>query len=91
MINHNAVNLVGDILESINDTFEVLEDFAPHDELERIGLTMRLKRMFQTRRMDFVGVALHANEPFSKFMEASAVGGDIPQQAAWLPRPTGQS
>ena len=37
MVDHDAVDLIGDIFERIGDSLEILEDLARNGELERIG------------------------------------------------------
>ncbi len=60
MVDHDAVDFVRDVLEGIHDTLQILEDFASHRELERIGPS-GLESAPEAQGMDLVGLAFKAH------------------------------
>ena len=58
MVDDDAVDDVGDVLEGVDDPLEMLEDFPLDDEVDRIAVAVRLEGFLQPGRMDFVGMAL---------------------------------
>ena len=60
MVDHDAVDLVRDILERVGNPLEMLVDLARDDELHRTRLGMLLKRLLEAGRVDHVRVALEA-------------------------------
>jgi hypothetical protein len=82
VIDDDAVDLVGDILEGIDDPLEMLVDLAADGELHGAGriASEALKSSLEAGSVDLVGMALHADQPFGEFVQAARIAPDIAQQ-----------
>ena len=60
MVDDDAVDFVGDVLECIHHALEVLEHLAGDGELQRVG-PCGLERTLQSSRVDLVGFSFEAN------------------------------
>src|SRR5438309_9742407 len=67
IIDTDAVDFVGDVLEGVGHSLEIFEYLASDCELQRVGPCI-LERPPQPRRMNLVGSAFETNQPRRQFM-----------------------
>jgi len=79
VIDHDAVDLIGHVLEGVGYAFQVPKDFARHRELQRL-LPRLLKGALQSGRVNVVGIAFEPDEPFRQLVKPSSVPAYIAQQ-----------
>ena len=79
MVDDDAVDLVGHVLECIRDAFEVLEHLPRDGELQWIG-TRVLEGVPQTERVNLVRLAFQADEPTGQTVKLVSVCADVPEQ-----------
>src|SRR6187200_886325 len=62
VVDDDAVDLVGDVLERVDDAFEVLVDLALDQQPQRVAPAMVGHRLPEPGPMDFVGVPLDPHQ-----------------------------
>jgi hypothetical protein len=72
MIDDDAIDLIGDILERICDSLEILEHLASDGELKRIG-PRRLECMLESRRVNVICRTLETDKLTSQLVQPGAV------------------
>ena len=77
MINYDAVNFIGDILQRINNAFQMLEDFPTNDETHWVRATKELEHLLHARIMNGISMPLHPHHAFRQFMEAFRIPAHI--------------
>lgn len=82
MIDDDAVDLVGDVLERIDDPLEMFVDLAADGELHGAGriASEALESSLEAGTMYLVRMALHADQPFGELVQAARIAADIAQQ-----------
>src|SRR5687767_8034371 len=60
VVDHDAVDLVGDVFERIDDALQVLVDLAFDHEPQRVAAAVVLERLAKPVRVDRVGMAFDA-------------------------------
>lgn len=85
MVDHETLNLVGDVFEAVDDLFEVAVDFAADDEVHRIGLAVRLEQRLDAGIMDIVGITFDLDEARGQIVQPRC-WGRARAAAEWLRR-----
>ena len=81
VIEHEALDLVGDILEAVDHAFQVAVDLAPNDEAHRVGTPVRrLEQPLQPGVVDLVGVTFQLHQPGGQLQDAAGIVADRSQQ-----------
>src|SRR6187399_1443507 len=68
VVDDDAVDLVGDVLERVDDALEMLVDLALDHEAQRVGAAVVLERLAQAVGMDRVGMPLYAHEALGQLV-----------------------
>src|SRR6187402_273737 len=69
VIDDDAVDLVGDIFEGVDDALEVLVDLALDEKPQRVAAAVVGDRLPEPGPMDLVGVALDPDQPLGQLVQ----------------------
>src|SRR5947209_17986594 len=58
LLDHDRVDLVGDVVEAVGDLFQVIVDLGADDEIHRIGVAMLEEQRLQAGVADIVDAVL---------------------------------
>ena len=58
LFDHDAIDLIGDVVEAVGDLFEMLVDLGADDEIHRVAVAMLEKQFLQPDVVEIVDAAL---------------------------------
>ena len=70
VVDDDAVDLIGDVFESVGDPLQILEHFAVDGELQRLGPRMLPEGPLEPDGVEVVGFSLKADQPARSAGEA---------------------
>ena len=80
MLDDNAADLVGDVIEAIGHLLEMIVDFGSDDEIHRAGVTVFQEQLFQTDVVEIVDATFQLGELFCDGCQQCHVTSDRLQQ-----------
>ena len=66
VVDHETLDLVGDVLEPVHHLFQMTVDFAADDERHRAGIALILEQRLEARFVDLFRMAFDPHQPFGQ-------------------------
>src|ERR1700684_3485428 len=76
LFDHDAVDLVGHVVETVGDLFQMVVDFSPDDEIHRAGIAMLEKEFLQPDILEIVDTPLKLGQLFGNRRQHRDVAAD---------------